>query len=94
MPPLDHLKFSGFFELFFCWCTCLAKLGDRLMNIAGDERMCGKYLFRASEPGRSLVSGSGDRCDTKHFRHYPPPPLNRAGFWRSRNISATTPPPH
>ena len=41
VPPLDHLKFSVFSELFFCWCTCPAKLAYRFMNIAGDERMCG-----------------------------------------------------
>ena len=44
VPPLDHLKYIYLFELFCCWCTCLAKLAYRLMNIAGDERMCGKYL--------------------------------------------------
>ena len=54
VPPLDYLKLSVFFELFICWCTCLAKLAYRFMNIAGDERMCGKYLSRASESGRLL----------------------------------------
>ena len=54
MPPLEHLKLSVLCELFVCWCTCLAKLGYRFMNIAGDERMCGKYLSRASESGRFL----------------------------------------
>ena len=43
-----------FFDEYFCWCTCLAKLAYRFMNIAGDERMCGKYLSRASESGRFL----------------------------------------
>ena len=34
------------------------------------------------------------RCATKNFCYYPPPPLNRDGFWRSRKMSTTTPPPH
>ena len=54
MPPLDHLKFSVFCELFFCWCTCFVKLAYGFLNIAGDEGMCGKYLSRASESGRFL----------------------------------------
>ena len=29
----------------------------------------------------------------KNFWYYPPPPLNLAGLWGSRKISATTPPP-
>ena len=39
-----------------CWCMCLAKLADRFMNIAGDERI-GKYLCPASESGRFLEMG-------------------------------------
>ena len=54
MPPLEHLKYIDLFDEYFCWCTCLAKLAYRFMNIAGDERMCGKYLSRASESGRFL----------------------------------------
>ena len=54
MPPLEHLKYIYFVDEYFCWCTCLAKLAYRFMNIAGDERMCGKYLSRASESGRFL----------------------------------------
>ena len=89
VPPLEHFKWSVLFELFFCWCTCLAKLAYRFTNIAGDERMCGKYLSRASEWGRFLEMRYGK------FLLLPPPPtpLNREGFWRSRKISATTPPP-
>ena len=52
VPPLEHLKYFGFFYEFFCWCTRLAKLAYRFMNIAGDERMCGKYVSCASESGR------------------------------------------
>ena len=74
--------------IFFFWCTCLAKLADRFMNIAGDERMCGKYLCPASESGRFLEMG----YEKNLLLPYSPPPLNRAGFWRSRNIYATTPP--
>ena len=88
VPPLDHSKLSLFFSYFCCWCTCLAKLAHRSMNIAGDERMCGKYLSPASESGRFLEMGY-----EKSLLLPPPPPLNRAGFWRSRKISATTPPP-
>ena len=36
------------------------------------------------------VFRSGKR---KSMRYYPPPSPNRVGFWRSRKISATTPPP-
>ena len=87
-PPLDHLKLSVFFELFFCWCTGLAQLAYRFMNIAGDERMRGKYLSRASEWGRFLEMRY-EKC----LLLLPPPPLNRDGSWRPRKISATTPPP-
>ena len=65
--------------------TCFAKLAYRFMNIAGDERMCGKYLSR---DGIGAVSGD----ESRKMYATPPPPLNRAGLWRSRNISATTPP--
>ena len=54
MPPLEHFKYNLFFDEYFCWCTCLAKFAYRFMNIAGDERMCGKYISRASESGRFL----------------------------------------
>ena len=54
VPPLEHLKEFVCFDEYLSWCTCLAKLAYRLMNIAGDERMCGKYLCRASESGRFL----------------------------------------
>ena len=52
--PPRGFKIHFFLDEYFCWCTCVAKLAYRLMNIAGDERMCGKYLSRASESGRFL----------------------------------------
>ena len=87
-PPLDYLKYNFVFELFFCWCTCLAKLAYRMMNIAGDERTCGKYLSCASESGRFL-----EMRYEKFLLLPPPPPLNRDAFRRSGKMSATTPPP-
>ena len=33
------------------------------------------------------------RRDTKNFCYYPPPPLNQAGFWRSRENFCYYPPP-
>ena len=48
--------------------------------------MCGKYLSRASEWGLFLEM----RYEKWLLL---PPPLNRDGLWRSRKISATTPPP-
>ena len=53
VPPLDHLKSIVFFS-YFVVGERLAKLSYRFMNIAGDERMCGKYLSRASESGRFM----------------------------------------
>ena len=58
------------------------------MNIAGDERMCGKYLSRASEWGLFLemrdekclllpppLTESGRLLETtENFCYYPPPP--------------------
>ena len=41
VPPRAFEKKKKIDE-YFCWCTCLAKLAYRFMNIAGDERMCGK----------------------------------------------------
>ena len=40
------------------------------MNIAGDERMCGKYLSPASESGRFLEMGY-EKCLL-----LPPPPVS------------------
>ena len=53
MPPLEYFNFFFFWMNIFVG-ACLAKLAYRFMNIAGDERMCGKYLSRASESGRFL----------------------------------------
>ena len=86
--PPRAFEIDFFFDEYFCWCTCFAKLAYRFMNIAGDERMCGKYLSRASESGGFL-----ETWYEKILLLPPPPPLNRDDFWRSRKISATTPPP-
>ena len=70
MPPLEHFKYIYFFDEYFCWCTCLAKLAYRFMNIAGDERMCGKYLSLSRE---RIGSVSGDVIG-KISATTPPPP--------------------
>ena len=73
MPPLDHFKLSVFLKLFFCWCTCLAKLGYRFMNNAGDERMCG--FWRCDTKNSCYYPTESGRLPeiTEHFCYYPPP---------------------
>ena len=87
--PPRPFEIEYFFVVIFLLVYVSCQIGLLIHEYrAGDERMCGKYPSPASESGRFLEMGY-----EKSLLLPPPPPLNRAGLWRSRKISATTAPP-
>ena len=72
--------------------TCVAKLAYRFLNIAGDQRMCGKYskMCATTSPatGRFVELG-----ESRKMSATTPPPLNRPGFLIKITF-LLLPPPH